>query len=47
VEQASVERDLAILKSHLSDDEFIKFSAEGRAMTMEQAIAFSLTENNE
>lgn len=47
VEQASIERDLEIIKSALSEAEFTKFSAEGRAMTMEQAIAFSLTENNQ
>ena len=47
VEQASVERDLAVIKSQLSEAEFTKFSAEGRAMTMEQAIACSLTANNE
>jgi DNA-binding NarL/FixJ family response regulator len=42
VEQNAVERDLAIIHSKLNDAEFAKFSEEGRAMTVEQAIAFAL-----
>jgi tetratricopeptide (TPR) repeat protein len=44
VEQASVERDLAVIHSKLDDTEFSSLSAEGRAMTLEQAIALA-TEN--
>ncbi|HXD09894.1 MAG TPA: AAA family ATPase, partial [Anaerolineales bacterium] len=42
VEQASVEKDLAVIHSKLNDDEFAKLSAEGRTMTVEQAIALAL-----
>jgi len=45
VEQASVERDLAIIHSKLDDTEFAKLSAEGRTMTVEQAIALAQEEN--
>ena len=44
VEQDSVERDLAVIHSQLDDAEFAKLSAEGRAMTTEQAIALALEE---
>jgi predicted ATPase/DNA-binding CsgD family transcriptional regulator len=42
VEQKSVERDLAVIHSKLSDVEFAKFSEEGKAMAVEQAIALAL-----
>jgi tetratricopeptide (TPR) repeat protein len=44
VEQASVERDLAVIHSKLADAEFASLSAVGRALTMEQAIALALEE---
>lgn len=44
VEQASVEKDLAIIHSQLNDDEFESLSAEGSIMTKEQAIALALEE---
>ena len=42
VEQASVERDLAVIRSKVDENEFANFSAEGRTMTVEQAIDFAL-----
>jgi predicted ATPase/class 3 adenylate cyclase/DNA-binding CsgD family transcriptional regulator len=42
VEQKSIEKDLAVIHSNLNDPEFAKFSAEGHAMTLEQAIALAL-----
>jgi len=42
LEQKSVDRDLAVLHSKLGDAEFEKYSAEGRGMTVEQAIALAL-----
>jgi len=42
VEQASVERDLAVIHSKLNDAEFEKLSTAGRAMTTEQAVALAL-----
>jgi len=47
VEQASVERDLAVIHSKVDESEFAKFSAEGRTMTVEQAIALVLEEDSE
>jgi predicted ATPase/class 3 adenylate cyclase/tetratricopeptide (TPR) repeat protein len=44
VEQAPVDRDLAVIRVHLADDDFAKLSAEGNKMTMEQAIALALEE---
>ncbi|MCI0609427.1 MAG: tetratricopeptide repeat protein [Anaerolineae bacterium] len=44
VEQASVERDLAVIQSKLNDTEFTCLSADGRTMTVEQAIALALEE---
>ncbi len=44
VEQASVDKDLAVIHSQLDDDEFEKLSTNGRTMTTEQAIAFALEE---
>ncbi|HXQ36007.1 MAG TPA: tetratricopeptide repeat protein, partial [Anaerolineales bacterium] len=42
VEQASVERDLAFIRSKVDEGEFENFSAKGRTMTVEQAIDFAL-----
>ena len=42
VEQAWVERDLAVIHSKIDESEFINFSAEGRTMPMEQAIDLAL-----
>jgi tetratricopeptide (TPR) repeat protein len=42
IEQASIERDLAFLGSQLDASQFENLSAEGRSMTMEQAIALAL-----
>ena len=42
VEQKSVERDLAVIRANLSDEDFAKLSPEGPAMTIEQAIALAL-----
>jgi predicted ATPase/class 3 adenylate cyclase len=42
LEQASVERDLEVVRSTLNETEFEKLSAEGGAMTTEQAIALAL-----
>jgi hypothetical protein len=39
VEQASVERELAAIQGHITDTEFTRLADEGRAMTMDQAIA--------
>lgn len=47
VEQNSVERDLAVIRSKVDESEFANFSAEGRTMTVEQAIALALDENSE
>jgi hypothetical protein len=44
IEQNSVERDLVVIHSKVTDSEFEKFSAEGRAMTVEQALALALEE---
>lgn len=44
VEQNSIERDLAVIHSEIEDDEFMKLSADGQAMTVEQAIALALEE---
>ncbi len=46
VEQASVERDLAVIYSKLNDTDFLTLSTEGRTMTIEQAIALALEESN-
>jgi tetratricopeptide (TPR) repeat protein len=42
VEQKSVERDLAVIHSKLDKSEFASISEEGRAMTVEQAVAIAL-----
>ena len=47
VEQASVEKDLAVIRSKLTDEEYAKLSTAGSTMTVEQAIALALDEINE
>lgn len=42
VEQNSVENDLAVIRSKVDENDFANFSAEGRTMTVEQAIDFAL-----
>jgi hypothetical protein len=42
VEQADVDRDLATIRTHLDEARFTLACAEGRAMTLEQAIAYAL-----
>ena len=42
VEQAAVDRDLAILRANLTETEFSSLTAEGSTMTMEQAIGLAL-----
>jgi len=42
VQQASIERDLAVIHAKLDQAEFAKFVEEGRAMTVEQAVAHAL-----
>jgi tetratricopeptide (TPR) repeat protein len=42
VEQASVERDLLVVRSKLDDLAFETLSVQGRSMTVEQAIALAL-----
>jgi hypothetical protein len=42
VERASVEKDLAIIRSKMDDGMFAGLSGEGRTMTTEQAIALAL-----
>jgi tetratricopeptide (TPR) repeat protein len=44
LEQASVERDLAVIRSQLDDHDFTCLSTDGRTMTTEQAMALALEE---
>ncbi len=44
VEQADVDRDLAVIRSHLKKAKMETAYAAGRAMTMEQALALALEE---
>ena len=46
VEQAAVDRDLAAIRSLLSDDEFYNFYGEGSMMSMDQALALALEESD-
>jgi predicted ATPase len=46
VEQISVEKDLAMIQLQLDTAEFAKLSEEGKAMTMDQAIACALEEQH-
>jgi tetratricopeptide (TPR) repeat protein len=47
VEQASIERDLAILHSKLAESEFASLSAQGRVMDLESAVKLALGENHD
>ena len=42
VEQNSVENDLAVIRSKVDENDFANFSAEGRTMTVEQAMDLAL-----
>jgi tetratricopeptide (TPR) repeat protein len=44
IEQASVEKDLAVIHSKIDDIAFTRLSVEGRTMTTEQAIVLALEE---
>ncbi len=44
VDQPEYERSLASLRAHLGEEKFNTVWAEGRAMTMEQAMAYALEE---
>jgi tetratricopeptide (TPR) repeat protein len=41
VEQASIERDLAVIHTKLNEAGFAQLSEEGRAMTLEQAVSLA------
>ena len=47
VEQASVDRDLAVIYSKLNDSEFASLLAEGQALTLEEAISHALEQTHE
>jgi hypothetical protein len=44
LEQASVESDLAVIHYRLNDSHFARLSTQGRAMTVEEAVALALEE---
>jgi hypothetical protein len=44
VEQASVERDLEVIRATLSDSDFARLTAEGQKLTVEEAVALALKE---
>jgi hypothetical protein len=44
VERTAIEKDLGVIHSKIDDAEFTRLSAEGRTMTIEQAIALALEE---
>ena len=44
VEQASVERDLAVIHSKLSKSDFARLSTEGQKMTVDETVALALEE---
>jgi predicted ATPase/class 3 adenylate cyclase len=44
VENASIERDLEVIRSKIDEMEITRLSAEGRSMTVEQAITLALEE---
>jgi len=46
VEQASVERDLAVIRSQLDDPTFENAYNTSRAMLMEQAVAYGLEKSD-
>ena len=41
IEQTEVDRDYAAIRAHLSDRAIAAATVAGRAMTMEQAVAFA------
>ena len=47
VEQDSVERDLEVIHSRLNDSEFVRLTAEGRRLAVEEAVALALQEVHE
>ncbi len=47
IEQASVERDLEVLRSQLNDSDFARLTAEGQRLTMEEAVTLALQELHE
>jgi predicted ATPase len=47
IEQASVERDLEVLRSQLNDSDFVRLTAEGQRLTVEEAMALALQEPHE
>ena len=47
IEQASVERDLEVIHSQLNDSEFVRLTAEGQRLTIEEAVALALQETHE
>jgi hypothetical protein len=46
VEQSSVERDLIVIASKLSNTKVAIYSTEGRMMSLDQAVALALEETN-
>jgi tetratricopeptide (TPR) repeat protein len=42
IEQNSVDRDLAVIHARIDDIEYTRFAAEGRSMTVEEAILLAL-----
>jgi tetratricopeptide (TPR) repeat protein len=46
VDRSNYDRDFILIRSQLGEANFIKAWAEGRAMTLEQAIAYALKEEN-
>ena len=44
IEQASVERELAVIHSKLNDPAFASLLAEGRIMAIDKAVALALEE---
>ena len=47
IEQASVERDLEVIHSQLNNSEFVRLTAEGLGLTIEEAVALTLQETHE
>ncbi len=47
VERVEVDKNIATARAQLSEDEFNQAWAEGKAMTMEEAVKFALEESNE
>jgi hypothetical protein len=47
VEQADVDRDLATIRAQLDEATFAAAQATGRAMTMDEAIAYALKTDND